>query len=98
MRLKPGALADYRRIHDNIWPELREEMERSGILNMTIFERAPLLFVFTETRDEETFSRLWQSEVQQRWITEMEQFLEFTERGEIDAGDLREVFRFVAGV
>ena len=43
MRLKPGALAEYKRNHDNIWPELVAQIEREGIASMTIFERDPVL-------------------------------------------------------
>ena len=28
MRLKPGALAEYKRHHDSIWPELVAQIER----------------------------------------------------------------------
>src|SRR5947208_542244 len=40
MRLKPGGLAEYRRHHDEIWPELVGEIERAGIAQITIFEAA----------------------------------------------------------
>ena len=41
MRLKPGGLAEYRRHHDQIWPELVAEIERQGIGQITIFEADP---------------------------------------------------------
>ena len=31
MRLKPNASVEYKQHHDNIWPELIDEIERSGI-------------------------------------------------------------------
>ena len=52
MRLKPGALAEYKRHHDSIWPELVAQIEREGIANMTIFERDPVLFLYSEIHDE----------------------------------------------
>ena len=30
LRLKPGALAEYKEKHDNIWPELVAEIESAG--------------------------------------------------------------------
>ena len=53
MRLKPGGLAEYRRLHDAIWPELVKELEASGIRNMTIFEHDPVLFLYSEIPDED---------------------------------------------
>ena len=41
MRLKPGGLADYKRWHDEIWPELVAEIEKQGIGQITIFEADP---------------------------------------------------------
>ena len=52
MRLKPGALAEYTRNHNEIWPELVEEIERSGIATITTFEQDPVLFLFSEITDE----------------------------------------------
>ncbi len=48
MRLKPGGLAEYRRHHDAIWPELVAEIERQGIGQITIFENDPVLFLYSE--------------------------------------------------
>ena len=55
MRLKPGALAEYTRNHNEIWPELVEEIERSGIATITTFEQDPVLFLFSEITDEARF-------------------------------------------
>ncbi len=47
MRLKPGGLAEYKRHHDAIWPELVAEIEQQGIAQITIFENDPLLFLYS---------------------------------------------------
>jgi hypothetical protein len=49
MKLRPGAFAEYKRLHDNLWPELFAEIERSGVATMTIFESDPDLFLFSES-------------------------------------------------
>ena len=41
MKLKPGALAEYKRNHDQIWPELVAEIKACGITTMAIFEKDP---------------------------------------------------------
>lgn len=93
MRLKPGALAEYKRHHDEIWPELVEEAERCGIATITTFEQDPVLFLFSEITDEGAWDRLWHSEIHRRWAKVMEPYMLFREDGIVDSGELREIFR-----
>ena len=50
MQLKPGCLAEYRRRHDEIWPELVCKHTQYGICNYSIFvdEKTLTLFAFRE--------------------------------------------------
>ena len=93
MRLKPGALAEYTRHHNEIWPELVEEIEKSGIATITTFEQDPVLFLFSEITNEEAWDRLWHTEIHDRWAKVMEPFMEFREDGLVDFGELNEIFR-----
>jgi len=97
MRLKPGALAAYTRQHDNIWPELVAEIEKSGIASITIFEADPNLFLFSEIRDVEAWNRLWNSEIHRKWGKVMDSFMNLTADGMVDFGELREVFHVRTG-
>jgi L-rhamnose mutarotase len=92
MRLTPGSLAEYRRHHDAIWPDLVAEIERQGIAQMTIFEDDPVLFLYSEIHDEGAWDRLWQSEVHDRWGEVMNPLMEFGPDGIVDAHEVREVF------
>ncbi len=92
LRLKPGALAEYKDKHDKIWPELVEEIERWGIARMTAFEADPTIFYFSEVLDEDSWERLWGSEIHDRWAEMFKSLIAFTEEGEIDTGDLREIY------
>lgn len=92
MRLKPGALAEYRRQHDNIWAELVAEIERSGIASMTIFESDPQLFLYSEISDAEAWDKLWHSEVHDRWAELMNPLMEFRPDGIVESSEVREVF------
>ena len=51
MRLKPGSEAIYQEKHDNIWPEMLEVMQLSGIRNYSIYRHGLTLFAYLE-RDE----------------------------------------------
>ena len=95
MRLKPGAMTEYRRHHDNIpteWPELVKEIERSGIASITTFERDPDLFLFSEIHDPQAWDKLWNSEIHRKWGEIMEPLMNF-KNGIVDFGELREIFR-----
>lgn len=92
MRLKPGAMAEYRKHHDHIWPELVKEIERSGIATITTFEADPVLFLFSEISDPDAWNRLWTSEIHRRWGEVMEPLMHFKD-GIVDFGELREIFR-----
>lgn len=37
MRLKPGAVEEYKRRHDEIWPELSAVLRAAGISDYSIF-------------------------------------------------------------
>ena len=58
MRLKPGGLAGYREHHDKIWQELVDEIARSGIAQITIFENDPALVLYSEIHDPDSWDRL----------------------------------------
>ena len=93
MRLQPGALAQYKHFHDNIWPALVAEIEASGIASMTIFENDPFLFLYSEIMDEDAWDKLWRTKIHDRWSEEaMNPLMFFRDDGLVDASPLREVF------
>ena len=97
MRLKPGGLAGWTEHHDNIWQELVEEIERSGVAQITIFENDPVLVVYSEIRDADSWDRLWASEVHQRWGAIMDEYLAVDEAGAPEAAELNEVWHLEPG-
>jgi L-rhamnose mutarotase len=92
LRLKPGALAEYKEHHDQIWPELVEEIERSRIARMTAFEADPVIFSYSEILDEGAWDRLWHTEVHDRWGELFKSVIAFNDEGIVEAGDLRQIF------
>src|SRR5271156_5421692 len=79
MRLQPGKLAEYKHFHDNVWPELVAEIEKSGIATMTIFENA--------------WDKLWRTKIHDKWSEEaMNPLMFFRDDGIVDSSTLREVF------
>jgi L-rhamnose mutarotase len=97
MQLKPGGLAGYREKHDAIWQELVDEIERSGIAQITIFENDPTLVLYSEIRDPEAWDRLWATEVHSRWGAVMDEFMAIDDNGAPISSELREVFHLETG-
>ena len=92
MRLKPGGLAEYRRHHDAIWPELVAEIEKQGIAQITIFEHDEVLFLYSEITDEAAWDRLWASEVHDRWAEVMNPLMVFRDDGIVDSTEVTQIF------
>jgi L-rhamnose mutarotase len=92
LRLEPGALAQYKEHHDNIWPELVAEIEKNGIGTMTAFVADPVVFYYSEIRDEDAWDKLWHTEIHDRWSELMKPLMAFNDEGIVDAGELTEIF------
>lgn len=92
MRLKAGGLAEYQRHHDSIWQELVDEIEKSGIAQITIFENDPMLVLYSEVYDEDAWNKLWGSEVHDRWGEIMNPLMHFNAEGIVDSTAVREIF------
>ena len=67
--VKPGMRAEYRRRHDNIWPELKDLLKSAGICNYTIWNVGDELFGYYECEKGVDFAARTQaeSEVVDRW-------------------------------
>jgi L-rhamnose mutarotase len=97
MRLKPGGLEGYRKHHQEIWQEMVDEIRRSRIGQITIFEDDPMLVLYSEIADEQAWDRLWATEVHSRWGAVMDDYMAVDESGAPIFGELREVFHLETG-
>ena len=46
--LAPGAVEEYRRLHDAVWPAVLDRLRASNVTNYTIFLLGDLLFSYME--------------------------------------------------
>lgn len=78
MRLKPGNVAEYRKRHDAIWPELAAALRAAGVSDFSIFldEDTLTLFAFRKIHDPLAFARLPQLPVVRRWWEWMSPLME----------------------
>jgi L-rhamnose mutarotase len=75
-RVKMELLLEYKKYHDNIWPEMRAAMNKCGIQNHSLFARPDgLVFIYAEADNlQNSMSALAQTEVNSRWQKEMSKF------------------------
>ena len=77
-QLKEGAEEEYKRRHDEIWPELVEAIQDSGLKNYTLFRRGLQVIGYVECLpDVETaFAKVESTEVNARWDEWFEEIIE----------------------
>ena len=64
-----GTEAEYKRRHDEIWPELVQVLQEAGIKNYTLFRRGTRVMAYAECDpDAETaFGKVGATDVNRRW-------------------------------
>lgn len=95
-KIKNGQVAEYRRRHDEIWPEMKESLKKAGICNYSIWLDGDELFGYYECEFGKAYASKMQgeSEVVKRWNEYMDDILELKMDEETGAqAKLTEVFR-----
>jgi L-rhamnose mutarotase len=75
MRLKPGNEAIYKQKHDEIWPEMLENMKRDGVRTFSIYLHGLDLFAYME-RDTPPDPDVRPPDVTWRWWKMMAPYME----------------------
>jgi len=95
-RIRPDMAAEYKKAHDEIWPEMADAIRESGIRNYSIFFRADgTLFSYFECEDASAaFAFMRAQEVNGRWQRAMERFFVKEDRAILgpEVEDIGEVF------
>lgn len=78
MKLRPGTTAEYRRRHDELWPDLAQALHDAGIYDYSIFldEETLHLFAVLKVRPNDRRNELPQQPVMQRWWDYMADLME----------------------
>ncbi|GAC1420480.1 MAG: L-rhamnose mutarotase [Acidobacteriaceae bacterium] len=53
----PAKIAEYKRHHEKIWPEIRDSLVDSGVLDMEIYLTGTHLFMIMDTSDDFSFEK-----------------------------------------
>jgi len=94
MQLKPGTVAEYKKRHDEIWPELAAELKAAGVSDYSIFldEETLTLFAVQKLGEGNTAASLPNSPVVRKWWKSMAPLMETHPDHSPMAAPLREVF------
>ena len=94
MKLKPGMATEYRKRHDEIWPELAAELKAAGISDYSIFldEETLTLLAVQNLSDGNTAADLPNSPIVRKWWDFMSPLMEVNPDGSPVARPLNEVF------
>lgn len=52
----PALIAEYKRHHENVWPEIKQSLRDAGILDMEIYLLGTRMFMIIETTDSFSFA------------------------------------------
>lgn len=69
MEIIPGQEEEYRRRHDEIWPELVDALRDAGVRNYSLFRRGTTVVAYAECHPDAAtaFGKVGATEVNQRW-------------------------------
>lgn len=94
MKLKPGFEAEYKKRHDEIWPELSKELKNAGVSDYSIFldEETLTLFAVQKLTDSNTANDLPQQAIVKKWWDFMADIMDVHPDNSPVALPLKEVF------
>ena len=94
MKLKVGYEEEYKKRHDEIWPELKEELFKAGIYDYSIFldKETLTLFAVQKLKDNNTVEELPSKEIMKKWWNYMKNIMETNPDNSPVTASMKEVF------
>jgi len=94
MKLKKGYESEYKKRHDEIWPELADELKKAGISDYSIYldEDTCTLFGFQKLSDDNTADLLPEKPIMGKWWDYMKDIMDTNPDGSPVCIPLKEVF------
>ncbi|GGC10792.1 L-rhamnose mutarotase [Dyadobacter sediminis] len=95
MQLKPGYEAEYKKRHDEIWPELAELLKNAGIREYYIFldEETLALFAFQKLGENDSTADLASLPIMKKWWDYMAGLMEVNDDNSPKTVSCPEIFR-----
>ena len=94
MKLFPGFEEEYRKRHDNLWPDLKDLLKKSGVREYSIFldERSLTLFGVMRVEDPALLESLPDHPVMKKWWAYMKDIMDTNADNSPVSVPLKEVF------
>lgn len=94
MKLYPGMEAEYKRRHDQLWPEMQDMIHAHGGKNYTIFldRQTNVLYGYIEIEDEQLWAKSADTPINRKWWDFMADVMETNPDNSPVSEDLFEVF------
>ena len=94
MKLKPGSIEEYKKRHDQLWPELKSLLKQTGINEYSIFydEDCNTLFAFQKVNGKGGSQGLGGNEIVRKWWDYMADIMETNPDSSPVSTPLTEVF------
>jgi len=94
MQLNEGQKEEYKKRHDEIWPELKRLLKESGVSGFSIFldEETNILFAFQKVTGDGGSQDLGETEIVKKWWKFMSDIMETNEDNSPVTVELEEVF------
>ncbi len=69
------SIAEYEKIHENIWPEIRESIVVAGITDMQIYRIGTRMFMIMDTADDFSFEAKSKADAENPIVQKWENFM-----------------------
>lgn len=94
MKVNPGVIEEYKKRHDNLWPELHQLLKDAGISEYSIFfdKETNYLFAFQKQSGEQGSQDLGKTEIVKKWWKYMADIMETNSDNSPVSISLEEVF------
>jgi L-rhamnose mutarotase len=94
MKVFEGCHEEYKKRHDELWPEMEKELKNHGAHHYSIFldEKTHNLFAYVEIESEEKWSDMAKTEICQKWWDYMKDIMETNADNSPVANELKQVF------
>ena len=94
MKLNPGQVEEYKKRHDEIWPELQKLLKENGISDYSIFldEETNILFA-VQKQDGRSSQDLGATDIVKKWWAYMADIMDTNPDNSPISIPLKEVFR-----
>ena len=81
MKLNDGMAVEYKKRHNQLWPEMKDIIHNHGGKNYSIFldEETNILFGYIEIENEELWNQVGKTDINQKWWDFMAPIMETNE-------------------